>query len=180
LAGGLSGAGEFAWPDPRVLSSEVCAGSVPKGRDPKTRARGEGSRDALVLLVEDNPVNREVALSMLENLGCRVEMAADGLEAVEAASGTRFDLILMDCQMPRMDGYQATELIRQNERIPCREAVRTPIVALTAHAMQGDRQQCLLAGMDDYLTKPFTQGQLSELLERWLKRKGASDQEAAA
>jgi CheY-like chemotaxis protein len=136
--------------------------------------------EARILLVEDNPVNREVALSMLENLGCRVEMAADGIEAVEAASTTRFDLILMDCQMPRMDGYQATELIRENERIPCGEVGRTPIVALTAHAMEGDRQQCLFAGMDDYLTKPFTQEQLGEFLERWLKRKGASDQEAAA
>jgi signal transduction histidine kinase/ActR/RegA family two-component response regulator len=165
-------------PEPRVPSSELCEGSFPKAADSGTEE--EAFRDALVLLAEDNPVNQEVALSMLENLGCRVEMAADGLEAVEATSRARFDLILMDCQMPRMDGYQATELIRQNERIPCGEALRTPIVALTAHAMEGDRQQCLLAGMDDYLSKPFTQEQLSELLERWLKRKGTSDQEAAA
>jgi CheY-like chemotaxis protein len=166
--------------EPQVLSSEAFEASLPAAVDPGIAREEEAFRDALVLLVEDNPVNREVALSMLENLGCRVEMATDGLEAVEAASRTRFDLILMDCQMPRMDGYQATELIRQNERIPCREPIRVPIVALTAHAMEGDRHQCLLAGMDDYLTKPFTQEQLRELLERCLKSKGSRGQDEAA
>ena len=95
--------------------------------------------DASVLLAEDNPVNQEVALSMLENLGCRVEVVSNGREVLEAASRTGFDLILMDCQMPEMDGYQATEAIRESERAAGAEKERIPIIALTAHAMEGAR-----------------------------------------
>ncbi len=133
---------------------------------------------APVLLVEDNAVNREVALYMLEDLGCSVEVASNGREALEAISKTPFDLVLMDCQMPEMNGYEATQIIREKEiqQVKHRSESgpgirRTPIIALTAHAMQGDREQCLAAGMDDYLSKPFNLDQLCTVLKRWLPPK---------
>jgi CheY-like chemotaxis protein len=138
--------------------------------DPIPDAAEERFHGALVLLAEDNPVNQVVALHMLENLGCQVETVADGREAVEAVLETGFDLVLMDCQMPEMDGYAATALIREQGRAEGGEAASTPIIALTAHAMDGDRDRCLAAGMDDYLAKPFTQDQLSEVLRRWMKQ----------
>jgi signal transduction histidine kinase/ActR/RegA family two-component response regulator len=153
----------------RVLPPEVCVDTSAKALDSRMWKRKEVSHDALVLLAEDNPVNQLVALAMLENLGCQVEIVASGRDAVEATLRTGFDLVLMDCQMPEMDGYQATALIRENERITCGGGVSTPIIALTAHAMEGDRDRCLAAGMDDYLAKPFTRDQLREVLRRWLK-----------
>jgi len=117
---------------------------------------------ASILLVEDNPVNQEVTRSMLDLLGCRTVVAADGREAIEATDGKTYDLILMDCQMPEMDGYEATRVIRD------RETSRVPIIALTANAMSGASERCLEAGMDDYLSKPFSLQQLREILERWL------------
>jgi CheY-like chemotaxis protein/HPt (histidine-containing phosphotransfer) domain-containing protein len=135
-----------------------------------------------VLLAEDNPVNQEVAQHMLESLGCRVELASDGREALEAFSKTPFDLVLMDCQMPELDGYQVTQIIREKEiqgrkdRTEQGQGIRrTPIIALTAHAMQGDREQCLAAGMDDYLSKPFNRDQLFAVLKRWLPAKSTAD-----
>jgi PAS domain S-box-containing protein len=122
-----------------------------------------------VLLAEDSPVNREVAVGMLEVLGFEVEVAENGRQAVTAAGGDRIDLILMDCQMPEMDGLTATETIRQLEIASGR--CRLPIIALTAHAMQGDRDQCLAAGMDDYLTKPYSQVQLREIVLKWMPKK---------
>ena len=174
-------AGLSAWLTKPVRASQLynCLVTVMEGLAPAApRAdallQAQDRFDASVLLAEDNPVNQEVALSMLENLGCRVEVVSNGLEALEAASRTGFDLILMDCQMPEMDGYQATEAIRESERTPGAEKERIPIVALTAHAMEGARDRCLAAGMDDYLAKPFSQGQLSEVLGRWLKREPAT------
>jgi CheY-like chemotaxis protein len=122
-----------------------------------------------VLLAEDSPVNREVAVGMLEVLGFEVEVAENGRQAVTAAGGDRIDLILMDCQMPEMDGLTATETIRRLEIASGR--CRLPIIALTAHAMQGDRDQCLAAGMDDYLTKPYSQVQLREIVLKWMPKK---------
>lgn len=118
-----------------------------------------------ILVAEDNPVNHQVALAMLELLGCRVDVVCTGQEAVEAVSRAPYDLILMDCQMPGMDGYAATRLIRGHER---QGAGRIPIVALTAHASKGDRAMCLAAGMDDYLSKPYTQQELRAMVQRWL------------
>jgi signal transduction histidine kinase/DNA-binding NarL/FixJ family response regulator len=115
-----------------------------------------------VLLAEDNPVNREVAMAMLESLGLQVACAADGAEAVRQAETEPFDLILMDCQMPEMDGFEATRRIRANG---LRE---TPIVALTANAMSGDREHCIEAGMNDYLSKPFTRDALQRTMRRWI------------
>jgi signal transduction histidine kinase/ActR/RegA family two-component response regulator len=119
--------------------------------------------DARVLLVEDNPVNQKVAVLQLERLGCTVSLAANGLEAIDAYKRGEFDVILMDCQMPVMDGYEATRMLRTLE-MPGR---RTPIIALTAHAMKGDRDRCLAAGMDDYLTKPVDRRELARTLSRW-------------
>ena len=119
-----------------------------------------------ILLVEDNPVNREVAVAMLENLGCVAHSAENGWLALEAANNEAYDAVLMDCQMPVMDGLSATAELRRREQNA--GGARLPIIALTANAMEGDRERCLAAGMDDFLSKPFTQQQLALLLKRWL------------
>jgi signal transduction histidine kinase/DNA-binding response OmpR family regulator/HPt (histidine-containing phosphotransfer) domain-containing protein len=119
-----------------------------------------------ILLVEDNAVNREVAVGMLENLGCSIETAENGRLAIDAMNCATYDAILMDCQMPVMDGLTATGEIRRREQTS--GAARVPVIALTANAMEGDRERCLAAGMDDFLSKPFTQQQLATLLRRWL------------
>jgi len=140
---------------------------------------------AKVLMVEDHPVNQEYALQVLTGLGVTVELAQNGVEALTLWERNQYDLILMDCQMPEMDGYQATGLIREAERESGNS--RLPIIALTANAMSDDRQRCIAAGMDDYLAKPFSKEQIRHLLERWLpecraaiKRKGASEVAEAA
>ena len=114
-----------------------------------------------VLVVEDNAVNRKVAVALLDNLGYVTETANDGLEAVEALSRNDYDAVLMDCQMPRMDGYEATARIRAGE-----SGKHTPIVAMTASAMASDRERCLAEGMDDYLAKPIDRTALSRTLRR--------------
>ena len=123
-----------------------------------------------VLLVEDNTVNREMATLMLEALGLEVITAADGLEAQRAVKrGDHFDLILMDCHMPVMDGFDATQAIRaweQTHADPARR--RRPILALTANVEQGVRETCTAAGMDGYLSKPFSQARLREAIQPWL------------
>jgi len=116
-----------------------------------------------VLVAEDNPVNQIVTSKMLEKLGCAVEVAANGEDAVRMAKTGAFDLVLMDCQMPVIDGFTATSAIRAHEG----ESRHTPIVALTANAMQGDREKCLDAGMDDYLSKPIDPTLLRDAVERW-------------
>jgi PAS domain S-box-containing protein len=120
-----------------------------------------------VLLVEDNPVNQEVARAMLETIGCRVNVAGDGEQAVAAVTEGSHDIVLMDCQMPKMDGYEATQLIREWEASKTaagKESGRLPIIALTAHAMKGDRERCIEAGMDGYLSKPYRINMLCEVL----------------
>jgi CheY-like chemotaxis protein len=130
---------------------------------PASAARALGPT---VLVVEDNPVNREVAVSMLESLGCTIDTAENGWLALKAMSTATYDAVLMDCQMPVMDGLAATGEIRRREQAS--GTARVPIIALTANAMEGDRERCLDAGMDDFLSKPFTQQQLATLLRRWL------------
>jgi diguanylate cyclase (GGDEF)-like protein len=133
------------------------------------------AKEFRVLVAEDNRTNQMVAAGMLVMNGCECEFAANGSEAVEAARRERFDLILMDCSMPEMDGYEATAHIRTFEEPLGR---RTPIVAMTANVQQGDAEKCLAAGMDDYLAKPITLVELRHKLERWLSR-GADGARAA-
>ncbi len=141
---------------------------LPFASEPASEA---GHPAAKILVAEDSPVNREVAAGMLELLGYQVEMAENGRQAMELAARSRFDLVLMDCQMPEMDGLTATGEIRRREATAGQG--RLPIIALTANAMQGDRDQCLAAGMDDYLTKPYTQMQLQAVVHKWLSRNPA-------
>ncbi len=118
-----------------------------------------------VLVAEDNEVNQKILVRTLEKLGCRVDVADDGLEAVAACAQHVYDAVLMDCHMPTLDGYGATEEIRRAEA----DRRRTPIVAMTASAMEGDRQRCLEIGMDDYISKPVGPEALSAVLARWAK-----------
>ncbi len=121
-----------------------------------------------VLLAEDNPVNQAVAIAMLEALNLTVDVASNGREAVEKSTSENFDVILMDCQMPFMDGFEATETIRRTESEQKRMPV--PIIAVTANALKGDRETCLAAGMDEYLAKPYTSEQLRSVLTLLLPR----------
>ena len=121
-------------------------------------------KDWRILLAEDSVVNQKVALRILERMGCRVDLAVNGLEAARKAKKSEYDLILMDCQMPEMDGYEATaEIRRQSEH-----GAMVPIIAMTANAMDGDREKCLQAGMNDYLSKPIRRGDIENALEQWL------------
>jgi two-component system, sensor histidine kinase and response regulator len=131
----------------------------------------QAQRHARVLVVEDNAVNQLVAAGMLKRLGCQVDVVANGLEAVEASGRIAYDCIFMDCQMPEMDGYEATAAIRQRE---AHTGSHTPIVAMTANAMQGDREHCLAAGMDAYISKPIHPKELTTTLQQWLQPSEAS------
>ena len=116
-----------------------------------------------LLLAEDNKVNQQIALAMLKQLNLDIRIATNGRQAVAAVSSERFDLVLMDCQMPEMDGFQATQQIRQQY-----PDLTLPIIALTANAMEGDRERCITAGMDDYLSKPFKKEQLLQVVSKWM------------
>ncbi len=123
-------------------------------------------RSARILLAEDNIVNQAVAISMLNKLGYKTDVVANGLEALEALTRIPYDLVLMDCQMPEMDGFEATAAIRDASSTVINHGV--PIVAMTANAMKGDRDRCLESGMDDYLTKPVKKENLAMVLDKWL------------
>ncbi|MFN8588297.1 MAG: CHASE4 domain-containing protein [Candidatus Eisenbacteria bacterium] len=123
-----------------------------------------------ILLAEDIPTNQKVAVRMLEKIGCVVTVAENGRIAFEKYSTEPFDLVLMDCQMPEMDGFEATRAIREREA----GAGHIPIVALTANAMEGDRERCLASGMDDFVSKPVRRETLIQTLERWLRTPGAA------
>jgi CheY-like chemotaxis protein len=139
--------------------------SAPPSPPPLTR------RQPRILLAEDNPVNQKVAQRVLEKEGFQVDVAADGRQAVDAWRRGNYDLILMDCQMPHLDGYEATREIRREERENSLMR-RIPIVALTAHAMKGAADECRHAGMDDYLTKPLDREQLRRCLKEHLSVPG--------
>jgi CheY-like chemotaxis protein len=119
-----------------------------------------------VLVVDDNLVNQKLSSKMLQRLGCEVQIVENGQLAVECLQERGFDVVFMDCQMPVMDGYEATRRVRTREENG--KLARTPIVAMTANAMQGDREKCLAAGMDDYITKPFKPADFKRMLESWV------------
>ncbi|MBX9609908.1 MAG: response regulator [Gammaproteobacteria bacterium] len=179
--GELLTAGVQAYVTRPVRQRELAAAlrGVSEAAERQRPAAARGARfSARVLLVEDNPVNQELARSQLEALGCEVRLATDGREALEAlterpldALREPYDLVLMDCQMPVMDGYAATDALRRFEAQ--QGAARLPVVALTANALEGDRERCLAHGMDDYLAKPFSATQLEHTLARWLPRAAA-------
>ncbi len=117
----------------------------------------------MILVVEDNVVNQKVATAMLSRLGHEVAVVSNGVEAVAALDENRYDVVFMDCQMPEMDGYEATREIRRREG----DRRHTPIIAMTANAMKGDREKCLDAGMDDFMSKPIRREMIVEALARW-------------
>jgi diguanylate cyclase (GGDEF)-like protein len=137
--------------------------SSPPDKGPELKQTRFGGR---ILLAEDNQVNQDVAVGMLLALGCQVDLAGDGLRALDAWTEHRYDLVLMDCHMPEMDGFSATRKLRRLEQEQGQKAV--PIIALTADVKKGIEKQCLAAGMDAYLSKPFSQKQLADVLRQWL------------
>ncbi len=147
-----------------VLSRVASPGLAPKAEGPVDTASPAAPASFCVLLADDNEVNRRVATAMIERLGGRVEAVLNGRQAVNALDHDRHDLVLMDVQMPEMDGFAATSAIREAERSTGRHI---PIIAMTAHAMKGDRDRCLEAGMDDYLTKPVCQEPLQKAITAW-------------
>jgi two-component system sensor histidine kinase/response regulator len=148
----------------RVPLAQAASPLAPPAAAPQP---GQRARLRKVLLAEDNPVNVEVATAMLDSLGLDVHCARNGEEALREARTGEYDIVLMDCQMPVMDGFAATAEIRRHEHQNGR-ARTLPIIAITANALQGDREACLAAGMDDYLSKPFSQQQLGAIIGRWV------------
>ncbi|MCB1741910.1 MAG: response regulator, partial [Gammaproteobacteria bacterium] len=148
-----------------LLSKE--ASSCSNAQPPRMSRRALGAR---VLMVEDNPMNLEIGVAMLNRLGCEVGVAVDGVAAVAETARVDYDVILMDCDMPHMDGFEATRIIRARAEGTSAPRVRPWIVALTANAMAGDRERCLAAGMDAYLAKPYAFEQLAEQVEQGFVR----------
>ncbi len=147
---------------PEALAAEPETDTGP-GADAETAPDTDDSRGRRVLVVDDNSVNLKVAARMLSRLGCRVDLASSGRDALELVTRGSYDAVFMDCMMPGMDGYETTGRIRQLQGA----AARTPIIAMTANAMQGDRERCLAAHMDDYLSKPVRPEALQAVLAQW-------------
>ena len=122
-----------------------------------------GGRDVTILVVEDNDVSRKLSVEILLQRGYQVDTAASGVEALDLFSSNRYDIVLMDCQMPEMDGYDTATAIRRTEG----SRSHVPIVAVTAHALPGERERCLDSGMDDFLAKPFFPEQLLAVVNKW-------------
>jgi CheY-like chemotaxis protein/HPt (histidine-containing phosphotransfer) domain-containing protein len=124
-----------------------------------------------VLLAEDNMINQMVAIRQLEDMGIRIDAVANGNEVLDALRSAPYDLVLLDCQMPELDGYETSALIRKSESMPFRDI---PIIAMTANAIKGDKERCLGAGMSDYVSKPIRLAELTKALEKWLPVREAS------
>jgi two-component system sensor histidine kinase/response regulator len=148
-----------------VISSTMAAEGVAAAMSATIEPQAEPLLRGRVLLAEDTPVNQQVALAMIAKMGCEAVLAQNGQEALARITTEHFDLVLMDCQMPELDGFEASRRVRALETGGTR---RVPIIALTANALQGDRERCLEAGMDDYLAKPFTRATLRAAMQRWL------------
>ncbi|MBV9490685.1 MAG: response regulator [Verrucomicrobia bacterium] len=158
-------------------SVDSLAGSFTPATRPEPPTADLPFESVRILVAEDNAINQRVALGQLRRLGYRANAVASGTEVLEALKQGPYDLILMDCQMPELDGYETTRAIRQQEQrgdAPCPWKAPVHIIAMTAHAMQGDREKCLEAGMDDYLTKPVRAPELQAALERWKQRCAAN------
>lgn len=151
-----------------TLEVPVEDSEAPTGEVLEWSPDGETRRSSRILLAEDNEVNRIIVSEQLANLGFEVLSAVNGLEVLDRLATEHVDLVLMDCQMPELDGYEATRRLREREQAEGRD--RLPVIALTAHAFEGERERCLDAGMDDYLSKPFRTDQLERLLDSWLGR----------
>jgi two-component system sensor histidine kinase/response regulator len=160
----LEGVGADEFSEPATAVEAPAPSGIQPAQEP-TPARTVATR---VLLAEDNAINQKLAIRLLEKMGCRVDVAANGIEAVQMSSQVPYAMILMDCLMPEMDGFEATRTIREREA----GGKRIPIVALTANAMAGDRERCLEAGMDDYLSKPFRADDLRAVFSRFCPRTG--------
>jgi PAS domain S-box-containing protein len=158
----------------RAALGELLGGQAPVVAASRAEPGGAGPR-ARLLVVEDNDINQIVAVKTLEKMGYVVDVASDGEQAVAACSAREYGLVLMDCVMPVMDGYQATSVIRSRE-----SGRRTPIVAMTASALAGERERCLAAGMDDYVSKPFDPDRLSAVLARWTRTDVAAQEAPSA
>ena len=160
------GHGSTFWFELHLPMAADPASPIVRKRDEHLTPRPLSATAPLVLVVEDSPVNRVVATRVLERCGYHTHAVQDGREALEALTTSHYDAVLMDCQMPELDGYQATRELRRREN----GERRTPVIAMTAHAMTGDRERCLEAGMDDYITKPLRAQTLTDTLERWIKQ----------
>lgn len=148
-----------------TLELAVYGASSTPAATPEEEASFEPAGDLLILLAEDVEINQMVAVELLENMGHSVDVVENGLKALDALKKKHYDMVLMDCQMPEMDGYTATRLIRSGKAGTDNEAI--PVIAMTAHAMAGDKEKCLESGMDDYISKPFQVEQLQRMLSKW-------------
>jgi len=148
------------------MSSARSSGTSPASQESAQEVVAE--KPIRILMAEDNPINQRVGKLILQRAGFQIDLASDGNEALEAHRSAPYDLILMDCQMPTMDGFEASRQIRQLEQ------PQPVIIAVTANALVGERERCLNAGMDDYLSKPFQAEQLIAVVQKWIQfRRGA-------
>jgi PAS domain S-box-containing protein len=161
-----TGQGSTFWFELELGAVAVAGAARPRAAPPRPVAPDLGARAPLVLVAEDNPVNQIIAVRALKRCGCRTRVATDGAAALEALGEGPFDAVLMDCQMPGMDGFRATAELRRREHAG--GGRRTPVIAMTASAMAGDIERCLAAGMDDHISKPMRHPILLETLRRWL------------
>ena len=157
------GEGSTFWFEIELLPS---VGAGAERREPKPQNVSRSPESCRLLLAEDNPINQMVAINQLEAMGYRVDAASNGLEVLAAMDKQSYDAVLMDCQMPQLDGYETASRIRSLEQEKGQPPI--PIIAVTAHAMKGDREKCLEFGMNDYISKPFKQEDLQEILQLWL------------